>query len=268
MSFPYADYHMHTTLCGHAIGSLEEYVQHAIKVGLKEIGFSDHAPMVHERMPCVTMDFRQLPLYHRLIDEVKTKYAGQITIKYALEADFILGFEDKTKAIIDGYPYDYIIGSVHFINGWAVDDPATLEQWKTGNINQIWKDYFQLLRQSAKSGFFNIIGHCDLPKKFGHRPSIDMSEDVKATAKVFKECGVAVEINTSGLRKPVGEMYPSPQYLKIYCAAGVPLTFGSDSHTPGDVGKNFKEAVELAKSAGYTEYLTFKQRSIEQRIQL
>ena len=265
---PYADYHMHTALCGHAIGSLDEYVQHAISIGLKEIGFSDHAPMVHERLQGVTMDFRQLPLYHRLIDDVKAKYSDKINIKYALEADFIPGFEDKTKAIIEAYPYDYIIGSVHYVNGWAIDDPATIERWKTQDIDQVWRDYFQLLRQSAETKLFNIIGHSDLPKKFGHRAKTDMTAEVKATAQVFKQCGVAVEINTSGLRKPVGEMYPAPAYLKIYHDAGVPLTFGSDAHTPQDVGKNFTEAIDLAKSAGYTEYVIFKQRTIERTIKL
>ena len=259
---------MHTALCGHATGSLDEYVRHAMDIGLKEIGFSDHAPMVHERLPGVTMDFRQLPLYHRLIDDVKAKYANQITIKYALEADFIPGFEDKTKSIIGGYPYDYIIGSVHYVNGWAVDDPAAIEHWKTQDINHIWREYFKLLRQSAQTGMFNIIGHCDLPKKFGHRATMDMSDEVKTTAQVFKNCGVAIEINTSGLRKPIGEMYPCPEHLKIYSAAGVPLTFGSDAHTPGDVGKNFKEAVDLARAAKYSEYLIFKKRTIEKKVKL
>ena len=265
MSLPFLDYQMHMALCGHASGSLADYVRHAIRIGLKEIGFSDHAPMVHERLPGVTMDFTQLPIYHSLVDEVREEFAGQISIKYALEADFVPGFEAKTKEIVNGYPYDYIIGSVHYVNGWAVDDPLTIERWKSQNIDQVWRDYFQLLRQSAQSGFFNIIGHCDLPKKFGHRPSSDMSQEVKLTAEVFKDCGVAIEINTSGLRKPVKEMYPALSHLKIYCEAGVPLTFGSDAHTPEDVGKNFQEAVELAKQAGYKEYVTFKQKKIESK---
>ena len=92
--------------------------------------------------------------------------------------------------------------------------------------------------------------------------------EIKATAKVFKETGVAVEINTAGLRKPIGEMYPAPNCLKIYHEAGVPLTFGSDAHTPKDVGKDFNKAVELAQSAGYSEYLIFKNKKIEKRIKI
>ena len=260
------DYHMHTTLCGHAIGSLEEYVLHAISIGLTEIGFSDHAPMVHERLQGVTMDERQLPIYHQMIDDMKAKYVDKITIKLALEADYIPGFEAKTQAIIKAYPYDYIIGSVHYVNGWAVDDPATIEHWKNQDVNHIWHEYFQLLRLSAQTGLFHIIAHSDLPKKFGYRPSVDMTDEVKATAQVFKETGVAVEINTSGLRKPIKEMYPCPAYLKIYHEAGVPLTIGSDAHAPQDVGKNFKEAHSLAIAAGYKEHVTFLKGKISGKV--
>ena len=259
----YSDYHMHTPLCGHAVGTPEEYVKAGIKAGLKEIGFSDHAPMVHEPMPGVTMDFDELPLYQAMIEDVQKRFSSQINIKVALEADFIPGYEAKTKEIISSYPYDYIIGSVHFIDDWAFDDPAAKEYWKVHNVNEVYRKYYALLRQSAKTGFFQIIGHPDLPKKFGARPTEDLTDDIVATAKVFKETGVAIEINTAGIRKPIGEMYPAPNCLKIYHDAGVPLTFGSDAHDPHDVGKDFDKAIDLAKSVGYTEHLVFKQRKIE-----
>jgi len=265
---PYADYHMHTPLCGHAIGTPDEYTKQAIQLGLKEIGFSDHAPMVHKPMPGITMTFDEQPKYNSMIEEVREKYASQISIKIALETDFLPGYEAKTKSIIDSFPYDYIIGSVHFIDGWAFDDPASRDYWNKCDVNDIYRKYYALLRQSAKTGFFQIIGHCDLPKKFGARATVDLTDEIKATAKVFKDTGVAVEINTAGLRKPIGEMYPAPQCLKIYREAGVPLTFGSDAHAPQDVGKDFDKAVDLAKWAGYKDYLIFKNRQIEKWIKL
>jgi len=265
---PYSDYHMHTPLCGHATGDPEEYVKQAIKAGLKEIGFSDHAPMVHKPMPGITMALDELPEYHAMIEDVRKRYASQISIKIALESDFLPGFESKTKSIIDSYPYDYIIGSVHFIDDWAFDDPATREYWKKHDVNEVYRKYYSLLRQSAKTGFFQIIGHCDLPKKFGARPSVDLTDEIIATASVFKDSDVAIEINTAGLRKPIAEMYPALNCLKIYCKAGVPLTFGSDAHHPEDVGKDFDKAVILAKSAGYSEYLVFKKKKIEKRVKL
>lgn len=263
-----ADYHMHTPLCGHAIGKPSEYVRHGIKSGLKEMGFSDHAPLVSHRDPKITMDFEQLPTYLEMIKDVQKQFSSEITIKIALEADFIPGFENKTLAIINDYPYDYIIGSVHFIRTWGFDDPAQLTGWISKNVNEVYHDYYELLRKSAKSGLFDIIGHCDLVKKFGHRATESMYDEVKATAKVFKETGVAIEINTAGLRKTVKEMYPALDCLKIYCEAGIPLTFGSDAHAPEEVAKDFDKALALAQAAGFKEYCTFKQRKIDRRIKI
>ena len=134
------------------------------------------------------------------------------------------------------------------------------DSWNQKDINAVYKDYYELLRQSAQSGMFDIIGHCDLVKKFGHRATNDMSEEIRKTAKVFYQNDVCIEINTAGLRKPVGEMYPAPDALKIYCEEHVPLTFGSDAHDPLDVGKDFDKAANLARAAGYTEYVIFQQR--------
>ncbi|MBL8014127.1 MAG: histidinol-phosphatase HisJ [Candidatus Omnitrophica bacterium] len=265
---PIADYHMHTPLCGHAIGEPEEYIRNGIKSGLKEMGFSDHAPLVSHRDPKITMDFDQLPIYLKMIENVKKQFANDMIVKIALEADFIPGFEQKTQDIIKEYPYDYIIGSVHFIRTWGFDDPAQRESWSSKDVNQVYHDYYELLRQSARSGLFQIIGHCDLVKKFGHRATENMFDEVKKTAKVFKDSGVAIEINTAGLRKPVKEMYPSLDCLKIYCQSGVPLTFGSDAHAPNEVAKDFDKAIDLAKTAGFKEYLIFKQQKVERTIKL
>jgi len=112
---------------------------------------------------------------------------------------------------------------------------------------------------------FNIIAHADLVKKFGHRPTQDLTKEVQKTAEAFKKAGVAIEINTSGLRKPVKEIYPTLEDLKVYCAAGVPITFGSDSHAPSEVAMDFDKAVDLAKAAGYKEYLLFAGRKITRK---
>jgi histidinol-phosphatase (PHP family) len=265
---PIVDYHMHTPLCGHAIGEPSEYAQTAIKVGLEEIGFSDHAPFVHMVDPRITMNHKQLPVYYKMIEDVREKYKKKLRIKVAIEADFIPGYEPKTKAILDDYPYDYVIGSVHFIKDWGFDSPDEREKWTEHDVNQVYRDYYDLLRQAAKSKMFDIMGHVDLVKKFGNRATEDMTDEVQKTAKVFKDSGVAIEINTSGLRKPVKEMYPALWNLEIYCKAGVPLTFGSDSHDPHDVGKDFSLAYEWAKKAGFKEYLVFKNRKIERSIKL
>lgn len=263
-----SDYHLHTSLCGHASGEPHEYVETAIAKGLREIGFSDHAPLVSHRDPGITMDMDQLPEYHRLIETVRDQYADKIKILVGIEADFIPGYEDKTAAILKVYPYDYIIGSVHFIEKWGFDDPIQLYAWKGKDIDEVYKEYYSLLRQSAESGLYNIMAHVDLVKKFGHKPTRNQIDEVERTAAVFSESNVVIEINTSGLRKPIKEMYPSLWNLEIYRAANVKITFGSDSHSPKEVGADFDLAVELARKAGYTEYVLFSGGKISEIIPL
>ncbi len=262
MSLPKVDYHMHTPLCGHAVGEPYQYVEQALKVGLSEIGFSDHAPLVSHEDARYTMNAAQLPLYHEMIHAIQKKYP-KFTIKLGVEADYIPGFENETKKILDAYPYDFVIGSIHFIDKWAFDDPDEKIKWKDKDIDTVYRDYYKLLRKSAESGLFDIMGHVDLVKKFGHRPHADLTEDIQNTAQVFKKANVTVEVNTSGLRKPVKEIYPSLDVLKIYAAAGVPITFSSDSHDPSDVGRDYDKARDLALAAGYSEYRVFKKRKVE-----
>ncbi len=264
---PKVDYHMHTPLCGHAAGEPKEYVEQALKVGLSEIGFSDHAPLVSHEDARYTMNRSQLPLYHDMIHRVQAHYKN-FTIKLGIEADFIPGFEEKTRDILSAYPYDFVIGSVHFIDRWAFDDPEEKVKWKDKDIDRVYRDYYKLLRQSAESGLYDIMGHVDLVKKFGHRATEDLTDEVEKTAKVFKKTGVTVEINTSGLRKPVQEIYPALSVLKIYRRADVPITFSSDSHDPKDVGRDYDKAAALAKEAGYSEYQVFRKRKIERKEKL
>lgn len=257
-----SDYHIHTKLCGHATGELSEYAEQAIEVGLKEIGISDHAPLVSHEAPDITMSFDMLPVYHKMVEDLKAQYSDKLTIKFGIEADFVEGFEEKTRSILDGYPYDYVIGSIHYVDKWGFDNPYEQDKWKEKKISDVYRSYHSSLRKGALSGMFDIMGHVDLVKKYGHRPDEDLTTVIEETARVFKESNVVIEINTSGLRKPAREIYPSLSDLKIYCSAGVPITFGSDSHAPNQVGCDYDKALDLAKSAGYKEYVLFKGRKI------
>ncbi|MFA6379253.1 MAG: histidinol-phosphatase HisJ family protein [Candidatus Omnitrophota bacterium] len=264
---PIVDYHMHTFLCGHAIGEPFEYADHALKLGLKEIGFSDHAPLVSHDDPSITMSFEQLPCYHKMLEDLRAQYAEKnLKIKIGIEADYIPGYEEKTQKILDGYAYDYVYGSVHFIGEFAFDNPQEKERLKTNNIDKVYLDYHALLRKSAQSKLFDIMAHVDLVKKFGDRAKTDLSEEVRKTAEIFKKSEVVIEVNSSGLRKPVKEIYPALSELSIYCQAGVMITFGSDAHAPAEVGYAFGDALQWAKKAGYCEYVVFEKRQIVDKI--
>ncbi len=262
------DYHMHTKRCGHATGEVEEYVAEAKKKKLKEIGFSDHLPFVTHRDAQYTMDLPELPDYHRDIERARDRHAAELTIKIGIEADYMEGQTGKIGKLLSEYPYDFVIGSVHFIKKWAFDDPREQEKWKNANVDEISRRYYDLLKAAAGAGIYDIMGHVDLVKKFGHRSSEDLTPLVEEAGEAFKKAGVSVEINTSGLRKPVKEIYPTPAILKIYRRHGVPITFSSDAHAPGDVGADFDQAASLAREAGYKEYVSYSKRKIERTIPL
>jgi len=261
------DYHIHTKRCGHARGEMSEYVECAIAAGLEEIGFSDHLPFLHKRDTGYTMALEELPHYVEEVSSLRKRYPD-IRIKLGIEADFFPGQEKAIESLINQYDFDYVLGSVHFIDGWGFDIPDQKESWKGKDVNQVYSRYFKLLRQSASVPFFNIIGHPDLVKKFGHRASVSFKEDIEETARTFQASGVAVEVNTSGLRKPVQEIYPARPLLEAYCRHRVPIVLGSDAHAPDEVGKDFEAAVQLAQDVGYQEALVYEKRSVSGRYPL
>ncbi len=253
------DYHIHTKLCGHATGEMVDYVKEAIRCELDEIGFSDHMPLADGKENNLTMLPDELPGYVNEVMCMKDSFP-EIQIKLGIEADYIPGSESYIKEILARYSFDYVIGSVHYIGKWAFDHPKELNEWGRKDIDVVYGEYYESLRESAITSLFDIIGHCDLVKKFGHRPNTGLSKEINETAKVFKEHDVALEINTSGLRKPVNEIYPSSEILRIFQKYGIPIVFGSDAHTPDDVGRDFDKAISLACEAGYEEFVTYKNR--------
>jgi histidinol-phosphatase (PHP family) len=259
MSLP-ADYHMHTPLCRHAVGEPVEYAARAVELGLSEIGFSDHSPMQRDDFDNWRMRNDQLDEYVEKVRRAQKEFP-QLTIRLSLEVDYLPGHEEWIRDLAARHPWDYLIGSVHYVSdSWAVDDPQKISSWKNRDAWEVWSVYFERLTQAAESGFFDIIGHADLPKKFGHRPTRDCTPLYTPFLDAARRKGCAVELNTAGLRKDCKEIYPNPDLLRLAFESGVPITFGSDAHAPGEVAMNFPEALELARSIGYRESLRFDRR--------
>ncbi|MGD0350466.1 MAG: histidinol-phosphatase HisJ family protein [Verrucomicrobiota bacterium] len=262
MKWP-ADYHLHTPLCRHATGEPGEYAARAVALGLTEIGFSDHAPMPRDDFDDWRMRAEQLDEYVAKVRQAQKDFP-QLTIRLALEVDYLPGCEDWIRGLAARHPWDYLIGSVHYVSdSWAIDDPRKLSEWKHRDAWEVWSVYFDWLTKAAETGFFEIIGHVDLPKKFGHRPSRDCAPLYEKFLNAVKKHNCAIELNTAGLRKDCREIYPSREILQLAFQKGVPISFGSDAHAPGEVGMNFAEAVQLAREAGYRECCRFAQRRRE-----
>ncbi len=255
-----ADYHMHTPLCRHASGEPQAYAAHALKIGLKEIGFSDHSPMPRDDFDDWRMRQSDLETYVRQVEETRRAFP-ELTIRLALEVDYLPGQEDWIRDLASRYPWDYFIGSVHYISdSFAIDNPHQLAEWRNREPYEVWRTYFERLTMAADSGLFEIIGHADLCKKFSIYPSQDCTPLFRQFLETARRREVAIELNTAGLRKECREIYPSKAFLQLAASIDVPITFGSDAHAATEPGMDFEAAVQLARACGYTQSCVFAQR--------
>ena len=253
------DLHSHTTLCNHAEGSVDDFVEKAIENGIDIFAFSDHAPMDFD--PTYRMSFEEMALYKKWVMDAKQKYADKIEILFGYEVDYLPGHMDERVLKAD---VDFLIGSVHFINKWGFDNPEFIGRYEHEDIDVIWQKYFDLIEAMAKTKLFDIAGHIDLIKVFKFMPKKDILEMAMPALEAIKEADMVLELNVAGYRKPCEEPYPSPQLLQAAFDLGIPITFGSDAHNPEQVGLYRQEAEELARSIGYTQcaYFTNRQRTM------
>ncbi len=254
-----ADYHLHTLLCRHAIGTPLDYARVAVAKGLSEIGFADHNPM-----PAPFDDWRmsihELPRYIEMVQQAREAFP-QLQIRLGLECDFIAGQEAWIEKLAGLADWDFLIGSVHYIApGWDVDNPKWIGRFREQPVAEIWAMYWKIYEQCIRSGLFDFVAHPDLPKKFGFKPDGDLRPFYEPSIRALAEKNVAVEINTAGLRKPVQELYPSREFLEMAHAAGVPLLINSDAHAAEEVGADFAPATVLAREVGYRELARFEKR--------
>jgi len=252
------DLHNHTTRCNHAEGTVDEYIQKAIELGIDIYGFSEHAPMDFD--PHYRLDFKEMDTYVSDVLQAKEKYKNEINILLGYEVDWLPGHMDERvlKAEVD-----YLIGSVHFIDKWSFDNPEFIGGWKNKDIDEIWQAYFEATEAMAKSAKFDIVGHLDLIKVFKYMPKTDTRILAKDALKAIKQSNMVLELNAAGLRKPVKEIYPSQTLLEEAFALDIPITFSSDAHAVDQVGFAYEAVTNLAKAVGYTKAVTFQGRDRE-----
>lgn len=256
------DYHVHTALCRHAEGAMEEYLAEAEQKGLREIGFADHYPLGalgYIPRTQVTMDPPELKNYMEAVRRLSS-LSGKVAVKLGIEVDYLPGKEELVREQLSRYPFDFIIGSVHFMDGWDFTHPIYADLYQSKDISLLYRRYYQLVQQACASGLFDLIGHVDVIKKFGFRPPESLEPIWKETARALKDSNVGLELNTAGLDAPVGEFYPERRFLEICCAEGIPITLGSDAHAPHQVGRHFAYALEALKEAGCRDLSSFDGR--------
>ena len=179
-----------------------------------------------------------------------------VPVKLGLEVDWVPEHADELAEVLAPYPWDYLLGSVHWIGGLAVDQHPGL--WAERTIGEVWDIYVAELTKAALSGHFDVLSHPDLVKIFGDRHAYDWTVAVAAWE------GVCIEVSTAGLHKPVGELYPAPEILRLAQGVGTGITLASDAHTAEDVGRDIDRAVAAARDAGYETVTVFDRRQRRQ----
>jgi histidinol-phosphatase (PHP family) len=253
------DLHNHTHFCNHATGTMREYVIKAIELGIDVYGFSEHAPMnfdQHYRLP-----MNKIQAYENEVKNLKKEFENYIDILLGYEVDFMQHI--TMEEVILNAKVDYLIGSVHFLDGWGFDNPEFIGTYENSDIDKIWQDYFDCIEAMAKSSCFDIVGHLDLIKIFKYMPKKEIKQLAQNAIKAIKQANMVVEINPAGLRKPVNELYPSQALLEMCYESDIPITFGCDAHEVSQVGFGYEQAVAFAKRVGYNKCMTFKNRQRE-----
>jgi histidinol-phosphatase (PHP family) len=259
------DYHMHLRNereeIAHDMHSVEPFVEAARVAGVDEIGFTEHAYYFTQLRTLWSVPYQVERCVYDLdayVDAVLQARERGLPVKLGLELDYVAGREDETRALLSSYPWDYLLGSVHFVDGLGIDGAPRLSD-EVG-VEEMWRRYFETLGRAARSRLFDSLSHPDLAKVFGDRIDFDYADISDAIA----ESGVAVEVSTAGLRKPVGELYPHPDFLAACRERGVAVTTGSDAHVPSLVGCDFDRSRELLLAAGYETVTIFDRRRARQ----
>jgi len=256
------DYHMHLRNgngeIAHETAAVDPFVDSAREAGVDEIGFTEHIYYFKQTRSLWTVPYHVERCVYDIEAYVSAVLAARgrgLPVKLGLEVDYVPGREEETRQLLAAYPWDYLLGSLHYIGELGVDAEPRLVD--AVGVEEAWRLYFDALAAAARSGLFDSLSHPDLVKIFGARAA---SFDYEPVVEAIAAAGVAVEVSTAGLDKPVGELYPNPELLGACRARGVPVTLASDAHSPDLVGRDFDLALELLRSVGYDRVTVFERR--------
>ena len=255
-----ADYHIHTSFCNHANGTMKEYVKHAISAGLSEMGFADHNPLPPRFNNPYRMLPEDMPIYLNIINDLKNEFP-QIKIKIGIELDYIESAIDYVQEFVKENNFDYVIGSVHYINFNSSQNLIYLNDLHWNKKTELFHTYFDVMEKAIATRLFDIIGHFDLPRRFWGDLDEMSFHYAERVLKLIKNYDLCLEINTSGFRtKNVEEPFPGNHLLCLAKEMEIPIALGSDSHLPNNVGSYFSEAITLLKKIGFNEISFFTNR--------
>ena len=243
---------------------MEEYVERGIELGLRAIGVADHNPLPGGRSANVRMSEAELEYYVERVLELRFRYRGRIEVMLGLEMDYLEGLEDYLGQQLARYSWDYVIGSIHFL-----DNACREGSWPKnygGDAPKLFARYFELIRRMTRSGLCDIVAHFDVVKRSGCMPGEREADDIARTLQEIRNAGICIEINTSGYRHSElsePQPYPALPIVEQALGLGIPLTVNSDAHAPDQVGSGFTEIEKFLKGKGSRQLAQFDRRKRE-----
>ncbi|MEI6726556.1 MAG: histidinol-phosphatase [Actinomycetes bacterium] len=255
------DYHVHTTYSDGS-GSVEECVARAAALGLPEIGIADHLSGVeHTEWDAASMPFERLEDYVEEVHAVAARH-DDITVLLGVEADYVTEHEAELAELLSAYPFDYVVGGVHVLDGFDFDDPAKRHDARWSDHDALFRANYRAVRRAAEFGRFAFIAHLDYVGLWGHKPGPGVDIEIDAALDAMAASGAAIELNTDRISDPAGVMYPSVDILRRARARRIPLVISSDAHDAEHVGRLWDEGMEQAQEAGYREALRISDRTL------
>jgi histidinol-phosphatase (PHP family) len=279
------DYHLH--LWPHSQSDAETtveqvaaYCARAEAAGVTEIAVTEHLFRFTQAKDLVGQFWNDLPGealrpgmaeywdHHARVDlddyveVVEAVKAEGLPVVLGLEVDFYQGRMDEVGRLLAGYPFDVLLGSVHWLGAWrfdVLDDPLVMAEWDVRQIDQVWDEYTRAMEELAASGVCDVLAHPDLVKIARRVPTVP-DEFYDRITEAAVRSGMAAELSSAGWRKPIGEEYPAPPLLKRFVDAGVPLTTASDAHTLPDVADRAEDLRSLLAAAGVVRLQGFRDR--------
>ena len=241
--------------------NVERYREAAAAVGVEELGVSEHVYRFRQ-----ALELWDHPFWREQASDDLDAYCEFVRgagLKLGIECDFVPGAGDRTANLLEGRDFDYVVGSVHFLGEAAVDHEGW-DVWEgDGDADEVWRRYFEAVAECVRSGLFDVLAHPDLVKVWGSgrpQPRRDPRFFYEPAVEAIAASGIAVEVSTAGLRKPVAELYPSPAFAEMCVEAGAEFALSSDAHAPDQVGFGYEQALEFLSELGVERICVFEGR--------
>ncbi len=241
--------------------NIERYLAAAGEAGVTELGCAEHMYRFTAALEVWDHEFWKEWSLNDLDQYCET--VGASDMKLGIEADFVAGREEQLERMLSSRPFDFVVGSVHFIGDESMDTEEYSVWNDRSDPDAIWRRYFETLAEAASCGLFDILAHPDLVKVWGRAsqlPSRELEFYYEPAIEAIAASGIAVEISTAGLRKGVGEIYPAPRFLEMCLDAGATFALSSDAHSPEQIAFRYDTALELMEGYGIQEIAVFEDR--------